>query len=84
MNEVQEKPTSGNYRTETGTRFQNTITWELNEDVTEDSGEKSYEYWSESLTGAIPNREDLAQLMKATYSVGARLILGDLINLKSC
>lgn len=77
--EERDTPLSNTYQTEAGTAFQHMITWEKDDDISEDMGETSYNYWADSITGHIPDEEEMENLLKATYSVAAAAILGDML-----
>ena len=80
-------PISEIFMTQSRYRCMNAITWERDEDaeqaILEDTGEtgKEYQYWSESITTlpAAPSRAELREILMATYTMGAKFLLKDVL-----
>ena len=80
-------PISEMFLTHSRYRCVNAITWERDEDaekdILEETGEtgKEYRYWSESITTlpSTPRRRELREVLMATYTVGARFLLKDIL-----
>ena len=78
MPDEPEKPLTETIGTPSGTYMQHSTWWEKCDDISEDSGSPYYDVTARSITGgpALPDEEELTNVLKATYTRTAMRFLG--------
>ena len=78
MPDEPEKPLTETIGTPGGTYMQHSTWWEKCDDISEDSGSPYYDVTARSITGgpALPDEEELTNVLKATYTHTAMRFLG--------
>ena len=78
MPDEPEKPLTETIGTPGGTYMQHSTWWEKCDDISEDSGSPYYDVTARSITGgpALPDEEELTDVLKATYTRTAMRFLG--------